>query len=119
MTARRVAVVGSRDYPSLGEVRRYVRAQPPDTTIISGGARGVDRVAAYEAQCCGMAIEVYPADWAKGKSAGFQRNATIVERCTEVAAFWDGVSKGTAHTIKLAQRAGKPVTIFRSDGHED
>lgn len=116
MSPRRVAIVGSRDFPRLDVVRDYVRALPRDAVIISGGARGVDRAAVAEADRLGMAHEVYPAQWTtQGKSAGFRRNATIVAQCTEVIAFWDGVSRGTAHTIGLAERAGKPVSVFRAE----
>jgi hypothetical protein len=114
VTPRRIAVVGSRGYPRLDDVRVYVRTIERSATVISGGARGVDIVAVDEARRLGMECETYHADWTKGRGAGFARNAVLVERATEVVAFWDGVSKGTAHTIALARKAGKPVTVFDS-----
>lgn len=112
MSTERVAIVGSRDYADLEGVRAYVRGLPRDTVIISGGARGVDQTAVEEAGRLGMAHEVYPADWSKGRAAGFARNKIIVERCTSLVAFWDGKSAGTSHSIRLATAAGKPVTVF-------
>ncbi len=54
----------------------------------------------------------HPADWKRlGKRAGFARNQTIVDDCDEVLAWWDGKSRGTAHTIGMARKAGKPVTV--------
>jgi hypothetical protein len=111
---RRVAIVGSRDYPNLEEVRAYVHGLPPDTVVISGGARGVDTVAVEEARRLGMACEVYPADWSKGRAAGFARNVIIVRQCSELVAFWDGRSAGAAHSIKVARKDGKLVTVFTS-----
>lgn len=106
----KVAVVGSRDFPRLDEVRAYVASLPADTVIVSGGARGVDTAAVDEARRLGMRYIVLPADWKTwGKRAGFMRNADIVAAADEIVAFWDGVSRGTRHTIALAEAAGKPV----------
>lgn len=108
----KIAIVGSREFPDMDLVREFVRSLPEDTIIISGGARGVDRVAEEEAKKLAMITEIYPADWQQyGKRAGFLRNKQIVEAADMVQAFWDGKSKGTAHSIRLAKEAGKPVQI--------
>ena len=112
-----IAIVGSRDYPNLEQVYAYVRALPPGTTIVSGGARGVDRTAERAALDAGLkTIILYP-QWKFpngkfNKAAGFERNLRIVEAADEVIAFWHGNSRGTAHTISTARAAGKPVTII-------
>lgn len=36
----------------------------------------------------------------------------MVELCDSVLVFWDGVSKGTKHTIDYANKIGKPVEII-------
>lgn len=114
MTIKRLAVVGSRDFPRLDLVRQYVFEQERTTVIISGGARGVDQTAVEEAQRLHMLYEVYPADWARyGRRAGFIRNQTLVERSDEVVAFWNGTSRGTEHTIALAQAHGKPCRVIQ------
>lgn len=114
---RRVAIVGSRDYPTLNKVIEYVRGLPQGTLIISGGARGVDTIAVDAAKECGLEFLVFEADWEKyGPSAGPRRNRKIAEACDEVVAFWDGSSRGTMTTVKMAQELGKPVTIFDSLG---
>lgn len=41
--AQRIAIVGSREYKQLDQVREYVRSLPLGVIVISGGARGVDR----------------------------------------------------------------------------
>ena len=110
----RIAIVGSRDFPRLEEVRQFVYEQERTTVIISGGARGVDSIAVEEARKLHMPYEVYPADWNRyGRSAGFRRNQTIVDAADEVVAFWDGESRGTKHTIDLARAAKKPVRIIQ------
>jgi hypothetical protein len=125
--SERVAIVGSRppkgansDYDTLHAwseqlwtlVKSHVEALPLDTVIISGGARGADRMAVSAARDRGMRCVEYLPDWNRlGKAAGAKRNQQIVDDCDRVIAFWDGYSKGTAITIDMARRAGKPVEI--------
>ena len=116
----RVAIVGSRDYDALGLVRRYVRSLPKDTVVVSGGAIGVDSVAADEAQKCGLQTTVYLPNWKTfGKSAGFKRNSQIVNDCDLLVAFWDGVSRGTKDSIDKAAAAGIPVVVNPKEYEED
>lgn len=110
----RIAIVGSRDYANLAAVRRYVLSLPKDTIIISGGARGVDREAELAAYEAGLQVEIFFADWkTHGKDAGFIRNHEIVKSADRIVAFWDGRSRGTAHTIGLAKIASKPFEVIR------
>lgn len=83
------------------------------TTIISGGAVGVDRWAADAAREHGLQlVEILP-DWnAHGKAAGIIRNREIVRQAEAVVAFWDGKSKGTRSTIEMAAEARKLVRVF-------
>lgn len=109
----KLAVVGSRDYPNLSQVRRYVMAQPPGTVIVSGGARGVDREAEIAAYLMGFGVVILPANWKKhGNRAGFVRNFDIVREADAVVAFWDGRSNGTAHTITVARAENKLREVF-------
>lgn len=45
MSAKKVAIVGTRTYPHLDRVRSYIATLPPDTIVVSGGALGVDSTA--------------------------------------------------------------------------
>jgi len=108
----KVAIVGSRNYQDLNRVTRYVASLPADTIVVSGGARGVDHEAECAARQRGLAVLIFPANWnAYGKSAGYRRNAQIVAVADYVVAFWDGVSKGTLHSMKLAEQQGKRVIV--------
>jgi hypothetical protein len=112
----RIAIVGSRDYPDMKQVRDYVDTLCDDVIVISGGARGVDRIAETQARQRGLRVKIYHAEWERfGKSAGYRRNADIVANSDMVVAFWDGHSRGTAHTIKLAKRDGTPTHVFMGD----
>lgn len=45
----KIAIIGSRNYPRPELIIDYIARLPPGTTIISGGARGVDSVAETQA----------------------------------------------------------------------
>lgn len=99
----RIAVVGSRNYHNLEQVRQYVLDLPKDSTIVSGGAKGVDTIATIAAVGVGLETITFFPDWnTHGKAAGMIRNSLIVESSDAVVAFWDGKSKGTKDTIDKA-----------------
>lgn len=112
----RLAIVGSRtfnDYNRLEEVLFQSGMLYEIECIISGGAKGADNLAKLFALRNNIQFREYPAQWDKyGLSAGYIRNEEIVEACDEVLAFWDGVSKGTKHTIDIAKNKNKKVTVY-------
>lgn len=121
-----LAVVGSRsfrDYELLSQWIDFAAHYVLLTTveIVSGGARGADRLARKWAEDNGVTYKEYPAEWDHyGKRAGMVRNLEIVARADTVLAFWDGKSTGTKDTINKAVRAKKPVIIVPFGGrHED
>lgn len=81
------------------------------STIIEGDARGADQMAGdwiTEGEWGLADLHILKADWTQyGKSAGYRRNEEMVELLDKdndmVVAFWDGVSKGTMHTVDLAR----------------
>jgi YspA, cpYpsA-related SLOG family len=111
--AMRLAVVGCRDYDDYGAIADRLSTIPADV-IISGGATGVDAAAKrYALRYCIPYVE-YPADWKNlGLRAGPIRNQQIVDDCTHLIAFWDGKSRGTQGSIKLARRAKKLLEVVR------
>lgn len=76
----------------------------PGVSIISGMAPGADLLGLRYATERGYAVEEFPADWSKGRSAGPQRNRAMAQSANACIAFWDGKSKGTASMIALAKR---------------
>ncbi len=112
----KLAIVGSRDfddYQTLVNIMDQYFWDCP-LTIISGGAKGADSLGKRYAENDREAeYQEFLPDWNElGKKAGFVRNKQIVDACDMVLAFWDGKSKGTEHTIKLAGEAKKPTFII-------
>ena len=82
------------------------------TTVISGRAKGVDRMGETYAYLRGLTIDVFPADWDKhGKAAGYIRNSEMAEHADALIAIWDGKSKGTKNMIEIAKRKGLKVFV--------
>ena len=107
----KVAIVGSRSIKAV-DIAAYL----PEgvTEIISGGAVGVDTLAAEYATAHGIALTVIRPDYARyGRAATHIRNREIVERADRVLAFWDGVSRGTMSSVNQARRLGRPVEIIK------
>lgn len=114
---KRLAVVGSRNYPHLIHVDRLIVALPTDLTIITGGAKGVDQRAEEMARHRGMTVEMYRPEYDKApadqkRRAPLARNQKIVDACEAMIAFHDGVSTGTLHAVNLARKAGKCVVVI-------
>jgi hypothetical protein len=110
-----VAVVGSRDFADLDRVRRFVRQLPVGVTVLSGGARGVDRCAAAAARARGLRTLEFFADWERDGRylAGRRRNQHVAEHCDRMLAFWDGRSSGTQDAFSRALRLGRSVVVYR------
>jgi YspA, cpYpsA-related SLOG family len=110
-----VLVCGSRSWRDEGPIRRRLEALQRQhggrLTVVQGGAAGVDRLAEAVAVSLDIAVERYPADWARwGAAAGPMRNRAMLATGIDlVIAWWDGRSPGTAHMMSVAEAARVPV----------
>ncbi len=118
MDEHKICVNGSRDFNDPELLARHLDDRIPvgaekSFRIIAGGARGADRLAENYARKRGIPLSVYPANWnADGKAAGFIRNKQMVDLADELISFWNGTSRGTKHTIDLANAKGIPVNVI-------
>ncbi|WP_040197993.1 SLOG family protein [Candidatus Soleaferrea massiliensis] len=105
----KTAIIGSRTISTIN-IADYI---PCGTTeIITGGAKGVDRLAENFAKNNHYTLTVILPDYRRyGKAAPLKRNELIVQNCDLLIAVWDGKSKGTAYTIQYAQKIGKEVIV--------
>lgn len=111
----RVLVCGSRTYgaegPELDAMTSLLWGLAESDTVVHGGAKGADTTAGLIAMDWGCPVEVFRAEWDKhGKAAGFIRNQQMLDSGVSlVMAFVNKPlvdSKGTAHMVSLARKAG-------------
>lgn len=109
----RTIIAGSRgcnDMPLLLAALQGCGWHP--SVVLSGAARGVDRLGEKWAQSHGVEVECHPADWRRyGRAAGYRRNAEMALNAEALIALWDGESPGTKHMIDLAHRQGLRVHV--------
>ena len=130
----RIIIAGSRtfnNYPRLHkELKNYIskyNLKPEEIEIISGTARGADKLGENFARVNGIKCVRFPADWnTYGKSAGYIRNAEMAKYASQehgvLFAFWDGKSKGTKHMIDLATKYHLEIYVIKEEmngGGED
>lgn len=106
----KLLIAGSRSITDF-DISEYI---PSDTSlIISGGANGVDTIAEEYADKKRISkLILRPRYDLYRRAAPLKRNDEMVEICDKVLIFWDGVSKGTKHTIDYANKIGKPIEII-------
>lgn len=113
----KVIIAGSRHMPDslynlIGEAIKFSGYDV--TEIISGRARGADRLGEHYAKVNRIPLKAFPADWVKyGKAAGPIRNSEMKNYADAAIVFiWDN-SRGSANMISQMQKAGKPVFIVK------
>ena len=110
----KLAVIGSRNLKNI-VIDGYIPDEAVE--IISGGAEGVDALAAEYAKKKGLRLTVFLPQYEHyGFAAPIVRNKAIVDYADKIIAFWNGNSRGTLSVIKYAKKSGKPCEIvFLSD----
>lgn len=110
----KIIIAGSRnfnDYNLLKSNCDNLLTQFTNIEIVSGTARGADKLGERYAREKGYSIKEFPANWNLGKSAGYIRNDEMAKYSDMLIAFWDGTSKGTKHMIDLANKRSLKVEI--------
>jgi predicted TIM-barrel fold metal-dependent hydrolase len=103
----KVIIAGSRGFNNYGklcdEVDDILKGRT-NITIISGTAKGADRLGERYAEERGYNLLRFPANWDKhGRSAGYKRNLEMAKAADICICFWDGHSRGTEHMINHAR----------------
>lgn len=111
----RTIVAGSRSITNSFDVDHALAAcgwRP--AVVISGTARGVDRLGEDWAARNAVPVERYPADWrAHGNDAGRIRNFQMATRADALVAIWDCESPGTKNMISVARSQGLRVYVHK------
>ena len=119
-TMARIIVAGSRDLDDENYIYKNLDrcnlSNFVDITIVSGMARGPDRIGRLWGLLKGYKVAEFPANWdraAYGKAAGHIRNGQMAWYGTHLVAFWDGKSPGTKGMIDLAKHNDLRVTVIK------
>ncbi len=91
----------------------YLKNKFPAIEIVSGKARGTDRLGERYAENYLLDVREFPANWdLDKKSAGYIRNKLMGEYCDALIAFYNG-SSGTKNMISIMKKLNKPYRIVR------
>ena len=113
-----IVICGSRhftDYSVLSSALDYFLLDFPkdEICIVSGGCRGADSLALRYAQDHSISFLKFPADWKRfGKSAGVVRNFQMLEIADICFGFHDGVSRGTAHMLRISRKKNIRTEVY-------
>jgi hypothetical protein len=109
----RVIIAGSRDYNNYDTLLEAIEeAQFDITEVVSGGAKGVDRMGEEYAVILNKPLHIYEADWERhGRAAGPLRNKKMAENADALIALWDGKSRGTRNMIETAEKHGLLIYV--------
>lgn len=109
-------IAGSRtieDYSIL--LKAIVSSEFEITQVISGNARGVDKLGEIYADLKKIPCDLFPANWSEyGKSAGVIRNKEMANNAEALIAVWDGKSRGTLNMIEIARKKGLKVFVYNT-----
>jgi len=84
--------------------------------IVSGGARGADKLGEQWALNNDISIIKFLPDWGLyGKSAGYRRNVEMANYADILVALWDGKSRGTNHMVNIMKDKNEPVIVLTTD----
>ena len=111
----KVIIAGGRNFDNYDLLCRKadnILSRQSEIEIVSGAAKGADKLGERYAEERGYKITRFPADWGTfGNSAGYRRNVEMAVYGDALIAFWDGESKGTEHMIDIARTHSLPIRI--------
>lgn len=106
----KLAIIGSRNL-KIENLEKYLPSGI--TEIVSGGAIGIDTIAAEYAKKQGIILKEFLPEYQKyKKNAPLIRNKQIVNYADEALIFWNGKSHGTKYTMELFRQANKKFTLI-------
>lgn len=124
-------IAGSRGFDDPLLLRQAVRESHfPITKVVSGNARGADRLGEMWAEENHIEVVKFDPDWSLGPVGGMVRNGAMAKYVAEeskrlgipggLIAIWDGKSHGTKNMIQQAQyfRLEIFTKLFEFDGSE-
>jgi hypothetical protein len=127
----RVIIAGSRSITNYQIVCRAIKEsgwEEDITEVVSGKAKGVDKLGEDWAKAHNIPVKPFPAEWSKldepdaiireneyGKydaKAGIRRNEKMAEYADALIAVIKDESSGTTHMIETMQKLDKKVSVW-------
>ena len=115
----KVIIAGTRDFNDYAFLKKnvdyFLQGINPNNEkieIVSGNARGADKLGERYAKEHNLPVKLFPANWDKyGKRAGYLRNQEMANYSDVLIAFSDEKSKGTKHMIDIAKKQDLTVIV--------
>ena len=106
-------IAGGRDITDYQLVLDAIKeSQFPISTVVCGGAKGVDTLGERYATEMNLQLNMFIPDWdTHGRAAGPIRNRKMAENAEALIAVWDGKSRGTKNMIETARKLGLLVYV--------
>ena len=113
----KTVIAGSRSINNINYLYKAIQESGFEITeVVSGGAKGVDKLGEQYAKAHNIKVTGFPAEWNKyGKAAGVIRNQKMAEYADALIAVWDGSSKGTLNMITNAKTSGRASHLNIND----
>lgn len=105
----KLIIAGSRtitDYKILDFCMSHFDLHNKAEEIVSGGAKGVDKLGEWYAISHDIPMNVFKPDWSAGRGAGMVRNKEMLEYADTVLLIWNGQSKGSKFMKDNAEKFG-------------
>ena len=122
----KLIVAGGRDFKDYELLKctldSFQQEHGSITEVVSGGARGSDKLGEQYANENNIQVKRFVPDWeGLGKKAGHVRNRQMGDYTKEhggmLVAFWDKQSRGTKGMIDYASKIGlKSVVVYYNVG---
>ena len=82
------------------------------TEIVSGTAKGVDRLGEELASNLGLEVAKFPANWSLGRGAGHIRNGDMAKYTDIAIVLIENDSNGSKNMVKQMKKLNKPCIVF-------
>ena len=111
----KLIIAGSRTIQNYNLIKNTINSLNLNIEeIISGTANGVDKLGELYASEYSIKLVKFPADWKNfGKRAGYIRNVEMAKYGDSCIIFWDGVSNGSKHMIKIAREYNLWLKVYK------
>lgn len=113
----RIIIAGSRNFDDYDFLQWKLNTliqnlKQDDIEIVSGTAKGADRLGERFAREHSLPVKQFPANWDTGKGAGIIRNTEMAKYATHCVVFRIKMSAGSTHMANAAKEIGLNTRVY-------